>query len=221
MAEEKKNQKINSKIPVYMEDGSHEEAIELPKTVFHDKVNKRLLAQYVRMYLHNMREYNASTKTRGEVTGSTRKIYRQKGTGKARHGSIKAPIFVGGGVVFGPQPRNVTLLMNKKQKQKALSSALSQKVLDGTVMCISDSVLSIKPKTKLVSTLFSKMGVETKKNLVVIHKDEKNTLSLGARNIPNVNMVDVNSINPYIILKSDIITFTQEAIAILKKRFVS
>ncbi len=221
MADTKRKSKIEKNIPVYNADGTHTDSIELPKEIFNIEVNNKLLAQYVRVYLYNNREYNASTKTRGEVTGSTRKIYRQKGTGRARHGSIKAPVFVGGGVVFGPRPRNNSLQMNKKQKQKALLVALSQKAHDGAVMCVSNEVLHIDPKTKNVSSLLVKMGVQNKKNMIIIHSDDKNTLSLGARNIPYISVIDVGSINPYSIINTEILTFTKEAIEVLKKRFLS
>src|SRR5207248_616028 len=93
--------------------------VSLPKEIFAETVNKKLLAQAVRVYLANKRQGNASTKTRGEVEGSTRKIYRQKGTGNARHGSIRAPIFVKGGIVHGPRPRDFSLGLSKKMRRKA------------------------------------------------------------------------------------------------------
>lgn len=204
-----------------MVDGSHSKTIELPNELFHGDINKRLIAQYVRVYLYNQKEYNASTKTRGEVVGSTRKIYRQKGTGRARHGSIKAPIFVGGGVVFGPKPKNVSLQMNQNQKRKALIASLSQKALEGAVLCFSDEVLRIKSKTREVKSFFDKINISDKKKLVVTHNDEKNTFNLGARNLENVSIVDVGAINPYIILNSDQVAFTESSIEILKKKLIS
>src|SRR5258708_225116 len=109
-------------------DGKVSGKVSLPGEMFGEKVNKTLLAQAVRVYLANQRQGNASTKTRGEVDGSTAKIYRQKGTGRARHGSKRAPIFVKGGLVFGPKPRDFSLALPQKMKRKALFGALSAKV---------------------------------------------------------------------------------------------
>ena len=115
----KKTVKAGLTIPVYGLDGKEKGAAELPKEIFTVEASPKLLAQYVRVYLVNRRQGTASTKTRGEVSGSTRKIYKQKGTGKARHGDIKAPIFTGGGVVGGPKPQDYSLKLNKKQTKKA------------------------------------------------------------------------------------------------------
>src|SRR5581483_3879222 len=105
--------------------------VTLPSEVFGVEENPHLLAQAVRVYLANQRQGTVSTKTRGEVQGSTRKIYRQKGTGRARHGGIRAPIFVHGGIVFGPKPREFSLSMPQKMRRLALFTALSGKVKDG------------------------------------------------------------------------------------------
>src|SRR3989339_216040 len=122
MAKEEKKPSVKKNITlsvrVFSIDGKEKKTIELNKNIFDVKVSPSLLAQAVRVYLANQRAGTASSKTRSEVVGSTRKIYRQKGTGKARHGSLKAPIFVGGGVVGGPKPRDFSLKINKKQKTK-------------------------------------------------------------------------------------------------------
>jgi len=112
------------------------ETMELPKELFGAKINSVLMAQAVRVYLANQRLGTASTKTRGEVDGSTRKIYRQKGTGRARHGGIRAPIFVKGGIAHGPKPRDYSLLLSKNMRIAALRSALSAKVKAGEVAVI-------------------------------------------------------------------------------------
>src|SRR3989338_4919632 len=114
-------------IPVYDLNGKEKGTVELAKEIFAVEASPKLLAQYVRVYLANRRQGTASTKTRGEITGSTRKIYKQKGTGRDRHGDIKAPIFVGGGTVGGPKPRDYSLKFNKKQTKKALFYSLSLK----------------------------------------------------------------------------------------------
>ena len=129
MVETKKVEKKSKlSLSVYGIDGKEQKTIELPKDVFAATENKSLLAQAVRVYLVNQRQGNVKVKTRSEVIGSTRKIYRQKGTGKARHGAIKAPIFVGGGVAHGPKQKEYNLKFNKKEKKLALYGALSSKL---------------------------------------------------------------------------------------------
>src|SRR3989344_6756187 len=134
-------------IPVYNLEGKEVKTLDVPKEIFSVKPNPKLLAQYVRVYLTNNRQGTASTKTRGEVRGSTRKIYRQKGTGRARHGAITAPIFVGGGVVFGPKPRDYSRKLPQKMKKAALFSALTAKRIDNAVKVIGN-LDTIVPKTK-------------------------------------------------------------------------
>src|SRR3989344_7204583 len=112
-------------VPVYEISGKEKGSLSLPKEAFSVDVNKALLAQAVRVYQSNQRQGTASTKTRGEVVGSTRKIYRQKGTGRARHGDIKAPIFVGGGVAHGPKSANYRKSISQKMRRIALLGALS------------------------------------------------------------------------------------------------
>src|SRR5579885_383385 len=138
---------VNLLIDVYGIDRKVSGKVSLPHVIFGEKVNKQLLAQAVRVYLANKRQGTVSTKTRGEVDGSTRKIYRQKGTGRARHGSVRAPIFVHGGVVHGPKPRDYSLNLPKKMRRKALFSALSAKLQDGQIKVVA-GFEKLEPKTK-------------------------------------------------------------------------
>ena len=138
-----KKKKVNLTIPVYDLDGKEKSTLEVAKEIFGIESNPKLIAQYVRVYHANQRQGTSSTKTRGEVRGSTRKIYRQKGTGKARHGDIKAPIFVGGGVVGGPQPGKHSLKLNKKQIKKSLFTALSLKFNAGDIFALSNNFKTI------------------------------------------------------------------------------
>ena len=124
------------KVTVVGIDGASKGSMTLPEAVFGAKPNKALIAQAVRVYLANQRQGNAATKTRGEVIGTTKKIYRQKGTGRARHGAAKAPIFVGGGVAHGPHPHDFSMEFPKKMKQKALISALSEKTQAGSIKVV-------------------------------------------------------------------------------------
>jgi len=207
-------------LPVYNPRGEIEKETSLPKEIFNVNSSPRLLAQYVRAYLINQRKGNASTKTRAQVTGSTKKIYRQKGTGRARHGDIKAPIFVGGGVVGGPKPKDYSLKLNKKQKKRALFSALTLKLKEKNIFIFSSKILKITPKTKKIIDLFKKLNLSSSKILFIFPKIQKNDFLLAVRNIPDINLVEVGTINPYLILKNEKIVFFDESIDVLKKHFI-
>ncbi|MFH0864029.1 MAG: 50S ribosomal protein L4 [Candidatus Gottesmanbacteria bacterium] len=196
-------------------DGKVVGKIELSKDIFDTKINQTLLAQSVRVYLANQRQGSASTKTRGEVAGSTKKVYRQKGTGRARHGSIKAPIYVGGGIVFGPKPRDFSLKMPSAMKKKALFSALTAKYKNNDIQIIEDLE---KPnyKTKEIIKMFQALNSENKNNLnikTLIISTLKNNLNRACRNIANLTLMPVELINPYQVLSHQKIIFTKKAIA--------
>lgn len=194
--------------------------IELPKEIFLAKINEKLLAQAVRVYLTNQRQGTSSTKTRGEVAGSTRKIYRQKGTGRARHGSIKAPIFVGGGIVFGPKPRDLSLGLPKKMKIGALFAALSSKFKSKDIL-VASGLANLKAKTSGVIKMLKNLKLEmTNSKLLVktllVHTGNEDKLLLACRNIQNLTLAPVNLLNPYLILTNQKILFAEEAIEKLK-----
>ncbi len=206
-------------ISVYGIDGKETGTLSLPKELFAVEASPQLLAQYVRVYLANQRQGNASTKSRGQVIGSTKKIYRQKGTGRARHGSKKAPIFVGGGIVGGPQKRDHSLKMNKKQKQKALLYSLSLKAKEGALIGADNAVLSMKPKTKTVVDFMKEIGTTDSKTLVVVPKMETNGFILSIRNLQKVNAISVQTMNAYEVLNHKKIIFTPDAVEALKQHF--
>lgn len=206
-------------VKIYNLSGKEKGTVSLPKEIFKVKVNPKLLAQYIRVYLANQRQGTASTKTRGEVTGSTRKIYRQKGTGRARHGDIKAPIFVGGGVVGGPRPKDYSLKLNKKQKRKALFCALTLKQKENNIIGLTDSSLNIKPKTKTVVNFLETLSLGSSKNLLILPKMEKNNLLLAARNIVGIKLIDARSLNAYDISSADKLIFMEEALKVLAGTF--
>lgn len=189
-------------------DGKKKGSMILPDEIFGQKPNKQLLAQAVRVYLANQREGSASTKTRGEVEGSTRKIYKQKGTGKARHGSIRAHIFVGGGIVFGPVPHEFTLDFPKKMKRKALAAALSQQFQAGNVLIV-DGLETVK-KTKTMFQALSAVGA-TRGVLLVLSERFDDTLRF-TRNIEGVDVLPGNSLNTYTVLSHQKIVFMKDAI---------
>lgn len=208
-------------MPVYGLDGKEKTPLALPKDVFSVEVNPKLLAQYVRVYLANQRQGTASTKTRSEVIGSTRKIYKQKGTGKARHGDKKAPIFVGGGVVGGPKPRDFSLKLNRKQTKKALFNAFSLKYKEQRIFGLSDEFLKIEAKTKTMYNFLKVLGVEKDRILLVLPKMEKNNLVLSSRNLANIKLVDAVSINPYEILSNKKVFIVKEGLQVFLKHFLT
>ncbi|MBP9719366.1 MAG: 50S ribosomal protein L4 [Candidatus Levybacteria bacterium] len=192
----------------------------LPAEVFGVKINKPLMAQAVRVYLANQRTGTAKSKTRGEVQGSTRKIYQQKGTGRARHGGIRAPLFVGGGVAHGPRPHDFTLSFPKKMRRLALFSALSSKKADGAIKIVK-GMASVEAKTKAMLAVMKTLGMAEKKNQVMVVLPEKaeamTAVFRSARNIAGVTLMTVNQLNTYEVLKTKTLLFMQEAIEDIKK----
>ncbi|MFA6532601.1 MAG: 50S ribosomal protein L4 [Patescibacteria group bacterium] len=211
------SKKNNLSLSIYDIEGKEIKSVELPKEVFAVTANPSLLAQAVRVYLVNQRQGNVKVKTRGEVVGSTRKIYRQKGTGKARHGDIKAPIFVGGGIAHGPKQKEYNLKFNKKERKIALFGALSEKLKENKIFGLEEKALTMKPKTKIIVDFLKELKLIGKNNLMIMKKMEKNNLVLSMRNISNITFVDVNSLNPYLILKSSSLIFVENALEVFNK----
>lgn len=190
-------------------DGKAKGKMSLPKELFKAPVNMQLLAQSVRVYLANQRAGGASTKTRGEVEGSTRKIYRQKGTGRARHGGIRAPIFVGGGIVFGPKPRDYRLTMPSKMRKTALISALTSQFAGKNIIVV-DGMEDLESKTKKFASAFAHIGA-VKKTLFVVPK-ESEKLVRATRNIVNVDSMPIANMHAYAVISHDKIVFTKSAL---------
>lgn len=210
--------KTSPSLAIYNIEGKEEKTVELPKEIFSVSANPKLLALAVRVYLINQRQGNVSVKTRGEVIGSTRKIYRQKGTGKARHGAIKAPIFVGGGIAHGPKQKDYNLKFNKKEKKIALFAALSEKLKEKKIFGLENKALTIEPKTKIFVNFLEKLLLLDKNNLIVLLKMEKNNLILAMRNIPGISFIDARSLNPYLVLKSNNIIFIENSLEVFKSK---
>ena len=200
-------------------DGKVTGKISLPGEIFGEKMNKALIAQAVRVYLANQRQGNASTKTRGEVDGSTRKIYRQKGTGRARHGSVRAPIFVKGGIVFGPKPRDFSLSLPQKMKRKALFGALSAKVADKELTVI-DGLAGIEPKTKTFAKMLVDLGMADKKQVLFITSGDTVSILRAGRNVPGVSFLPSRQINTYEVLAAGKLIVMKEAIDEMKEHFL-
>ena len=180
--------------------GNETGSITLSDTVFGAEVNTSVLHAAVKMYLANQRQGTQSALTRNEVSGGGKKPWRQKGTGHARQGSTRAPQWTHGGVVFAPKPRCYRMAMNKKQKQIALFSALSDKVAGGNMVVV-DEIKSEGFKTKTMVKMLSAVGAG-RKALVVLADNDKETVKSFA-NIPGVKTAQYNTINTYDILNAD------------------
>ncbi len=193
--------------------GKKQEKLALPKEIFGQKPNEKLLAQAIRVYLANLSSHKASTKTRSQVRGGGRKPWRQKGTGRARAGSIRSPLWVGGGVAFGPKPKNIKLNLSKKMKKQALVVALSTKNADGQVKVIANFE-KLPPKTKLAQSFLDKIAVHGK--TLIILEDRQPNVKLATRNIPDVSVDLVTNLNAYEVLAHDNLLFSKQAIQKIK-----
>lgn len=201
-------------VPVYSLLGKAAGEMSLPKSVFGVEINKALLQQALRVYLNNQKGHFSNTNTRGEVEGSTRKIYAQKGTGRARHGGIRAPLFVGGGIALGPKSRKVILDLPKKMKKAALISALSQKLLDKGVFGISGLEKTTGKTSQIVNFI---RNIEKKSALIVTDK-ASDLAGRAVSNLKTVNLVTVSNLNVLQIIKAQSLIFTKEAVEQLESR---
>jgi len=208
-------------IPVYDLTGKSNSMMKVSDTIFGQKDNDALISQYMRVYQQNQRQGTVSTKNRGEVAGTTHKMYKQKGTGRARHGSGKEPIFVGGGVAFGPRPREFSKNLNKKQKKLALYTSLSMKAKGKSVIALVKESLSIKPKTKQIADLLNTLKFEGKKILFVVPKLEKDGFVLSTRNIASATLVGATTLNPYTVFNNEVIIFVGDALQTLEKHLTT
>jgi len=195
------------------------ETISLPEKLFGAKVNPKLMTQAVRVYLANQRKGTHSTKTRGEVAGSTRKIYRQKGTGRARHGGITAPLFVGGGVALGPKPRDYSMNLPQKMRRASLVSALTVKFQDGKVKVIS-GLENVEPKTKVFIEALSKLSLnDEKKKILLVLPEKTENISRAVRNVEGVTYINASQLNTYIVLNTKTLVLMKSALETLEKTF--
>ncbi|MDD2426378.1 MAG: 50S ribosomal protein L4 [Bacteroidales bacterium] len=183
-------------LPVYKIDGTESgKKVTLDPGIFGIEPNDNAIYLDVKQYLANKRQGTSKTKERWEVSYSTKKIIRQKGSGGARHGSIKAPIYVGGGRIFGPQPRDYSFKLNKKLKQLARFSALSYKVKENALTFIEPFTMEA-PKTRELVNIFKQLKVNDRKILFVL-PDNSSNIYLSSRNLQNIKVISVNEINTY------------------------
>lgn len=190
------------------------------KVVLNDEVfgiepNSHVVYLAVKQFLADQRQGTHKSKQRSEIAGSTRKLGRQKGGGGARRGDINSPVLVGGGRVFGPVPRDYSFKLNKKVKQLARKSALSQKAIESAIVVVEDFNLET-PSTKAFVNITKNLQVADKKALFVLNSKENNVL-LSARNLKKVNVVEVNSLNTYIVMNSNVLVLSESAVESVNK----
>jgi large subunit ribosomal protein L4 len=192
--------------------GAQGKTVDLPEEIFAAKVNVPLIHQVVVAQQAAARQGTHSTKTRGQVRGGGKKPYRQKGTGRARQGSLRAPQYTGGGVVHGPVPRSYAQRTPKKMKAAALRGALSDRLRHGRVLVVAAFVDGDAPKTKdAVAVLTGALGTLSRPVLVVAHRDDDLTWK-SLRNVPRVHVLAEDQLNTYDVLASDHVVFTEQAL---------
>ena len=200
-------------VSVYNMEGAQVGTIELSDSIFAVPVNEHLVHQAVVAQLANKRQGTQSAKTRSEVSGGGRKPWRQKGTGHARQGSIRAPQWTGGGVVFAPKPRDYSVKMNKKEKQLALKSVLTSRVNENKFIVLDELTLT-EIKTKQMKAVLDNLKVE---KALIVTKDVDSVVVKSANNLPKVKTAVTNTINVYDILKYDTLVLTQDAVATIQE----
>lgn len=204
------------KVDLYKMDGSQVGSVELSDAIFGQEVNVSVMHQVVVNYLANQRQGTQSTKTRSEVSGGGIKPWRQKGTGRARQGSIRATQWIKGGIALGPKPRDYSYSLNKKVKRVALKSALSSKVIENEIKVIEDLKID-EIKTKTVVSMLKNLDVNTKALIVTCDKDD--VVVKSAKNIKGVDTTFVNVLNVYDILSHDQLIIAKDAISKIEEVF--
>ena len=202
-----------SKVSVYNMKGQVVGDVELSDGIFGVEVNEHLVHAAVVAQLANKRQGTQSAKTRSEVSGGGRKPWRQKGTGHARQGSIRAAQWKGGGIIFAPKPRNYEIRLNKKEKRAALKGALTSRVQEEKIFVI-DSIKCDEIRTKTMAELLKALNV--KKALIVLNENDQNVIC-SSRNIPDVKTALTNTINTYDILKYDSLVIDKAALETIEE----
>ena len=200
--------------------GTQAGTVDLPKSLFEAEVNEFVVHEVVVAYLANQRQGTVNTKERSDVRGGGKKPWRQKGTGRARAGTIRSPLWRGGGTVFGPHPRDHRLKVNRKVRRVALKSSLTARAKDGDVLVVKAIDLAA-PKTKTFATLLKSMeAYPRKKALVVLDKADVKTIK-SARNIAGVRIAMADSVNTYDVVWADKIVLTSAALKRMEEVFAS
>lgn len=192
-------------------EGEEVGSVELPETVFGIEPSADAIYYVIKAYLTNQRQGNASTKTRSEVNRSKRKMYRQKGTGRARKGTAGSPILIGGGVAHGPRPRHFRERVPKKVKKLAIRSAFSQKALGESISILEDFELEV-PKTKRMAQMIQMLEIRGQKILLLTDGTAENTVK-SCRNIPRLSVLPVSQVSTYDVVNADVLVLTRSAVS--------
>ena len=201
-------------VPVYRRDGSEAGTVDLPDEIFGIKPSSAAIYQVIKAHLASRRQGNASTKTRGEVNYTGAKLFRQKGTGRARAGSMKSPLRVGGGVAFGPKPRSHRQKVNQKVRRLALKSAYSIKAREDSIKVVEDFTLD-EPKTRELANMLIALGIEKEKTIFLFGgKDE--ILYKSSRNIPSLHVIMAENAHTYEVMNSAVLLFMKSSLEKLK-----
>jgi len=204
-------------VPVLTREGQKSGEVTLPAYLFEVEPNEHVMYEAVRTYMANKRTGTASTKGRSDVRGGGRKPWRQKGTGRARIGSSRVSHWVGGGLAFGPKPRDLSMKLPKKLKRLALRSALSTKAASDQIKILENFELE-KVSTKEMATILAAIGVGVEKTLLVVPDPDKK-IALSARNIPNVKLMRASEITTYHLLRAETVVMTQGALSTVEEVF--
>lgn len=204
------------KVKLYDMNGAQVGELELNDSVFGIEPNEAVLHSFVKMQLANKRVGTSSTKRRGEVRGGGKKPWRQKGTGRARVGSTRNPVWKGGGIAFGPKPRDYSYTMPRKMRRLAMRSALSSKVKDNNIIVV-DNLAFEEPKTRLMIQTLE--ALNTSDRTLLVTADGNVNVFKSARNIPGVKPLKVESINVYDLLKYDTLLITKDAVTRVEEVF--
>ncbi len=201
-------------LSILNKDGKAGKKVKLSDAIFAIEPNDHAIYLDVKQYLANQRQGTNKSKERAEISGSTRKIKKQKGTGTARAGSIKSPLFRGGGTVFGPRPRNYSFKLNKKLKNVARCSALSHKAKSGDLLILEDFQMDA-PKTSEFSQILSNLKCNNKKTLLVVSESNKN-IYLSSRNLQGAKVVSPSDVNTYDLVNASKVVVAQGALEVIE-----
>jgi large subunit ribosomal protein L4 len=205
-------------IEVYRKDGTASgEKVTLAAAIFEVEPNKHVLYQAVRVHMANQRQGTHKVKTMGEVAGSGKKLWKQKHTGRARVGSVRSPLWKGGGSIFGPKPRDYSVKLPKSMKEVARKSALSAKAVEGGIKVVEDFTFDA-PKTKDLATVIKALGLNEKKVLMLTPATNLHLYKSG-RNIDRFKMMEANKVSTYDLLDSEVLLMQKSAVAVLEKSF--
>jgi len=207
---------MSFKLDIKNTEGNVVESINLSELIFGKEVNNDLLSQYVRVYLTNQRVGNASTKTRGEVSGSGKKPFKQKGTGNARRGALRTPLARKGGITFGPKPRDFRLEMPKKMRVSALLNVLSSRFNSNNLFALNSFGSDLK--TKSVSETLKNLDLLGTKTLIITAEKDENVLK-SARNIDRVTVKMVKNLNAYDVISNKNILFIEDSLKALENKY--